>query len=142
MEDALVDENSGSSDKDWIYGENIVFCRDTFFCCDHRQSAPDSQGRQPNWEEEQERRWAMRKEIFPQLRDDAIILGNFNQLYKVCSPESHAKSNTKLSTDRTHDVPDLAAHSATLAQSYFVASAIPRSGRDKSQADSPYVGRP
>lgn len=83
MEDALVDENSGGSDKDWIYGENIVFCRDTFFCCDHRQSAPDSQGRQPNWEEEQERRWAMRKEIFPQLRDDAIILGNFNQLYKV-----------------------------------------------------------
>jgi tetratricopeptide (TPR) repeat protein len=84
MEDALVDENSGGSDKDWVYGENIVFCRDTFFCCDHRQSAPDSQGRQPNWEEEQERRWAMRKEIFPQLRDDAIILGNFNQLYKVC----------------------------------------------------------
>lgn len=83
MEDALVDENSGGTDKDWIYGENIVFCRDTFFCCDHRQSAPDSQGRQPDWEEEQERRWAMRKEIFPQLRDDAIILGNFNQLYKV-----------------------------------------------------------
>jgi tetratricopeptide (TPR) repeat protein len=83
VEDALVDENSGGSDKNWIYGENIVFCRDTFFCCDHRQSAPDSQGRQPTWEEEQERRWAMRKEIFPQLRDDAIILGNFNQLYKV-----------------------------------------------------------
>ncbi|KAJ4307906.1 hypothetical protein N0V94_009569 [Neodidymelliopsis sp. IMI 364377] len=83
MEDALVDENSGGSDKDWIYGENIVFCRDTFFCCDHRQSAPDSQGKQPNWAEEQERRWAMRKEIFPQLRDDAIILGNFNQLYKI-----------------------------------------------------------
>jgi tetratricopeptide (TPR) repeat protein len=84
LEDALVDENSGGSDKNWIYGENIVFCRDTFFCCDHRQSAPDSQGRQPTWEEEQERRWAMRKEIFPDLPDSAIILGNFNQLYKVC----------------------------------------------------------
>jgi hypothetical protein len=83
MEDTLVDENSGGSDKNWIYGENIVFCRDTFFCCDHRQSAPDSQGRQPDWEEEQHRRWAMRKEIFPQLPDDAIIFGNFNQLYKV-----------------------------------------------------------
>lgn len=83
LEDALVDENSGGSDENWIYGENIVFCRDTFFCCDHRQSAPDSQGRQPSWEEEQKRRWAMRKEIFPQLADDAIILGNFNQLYKV-----------------------------------------------------------
>ncbi|KAL5115120.1 hypothetical protein ACEQ8H_006956 [Pleosporales sp. CAS-2024a] len=83
LEDALVDENSGGSDEGWVYGENIVFCRDTFFCCDHRQSAPDSQGRQPNWEEEQERRWAMRKEIFPKLPDNAIILGNFNQLYKI-----------------------------------------------------------
>tara|TARA_R110002003_G_scaffold45_20_gene3670 strand:+ start:36806 stop:39796 length:2991 start_codon:yes stop_codon:yes gene_type:complete len=85
LEDTLVDENSGGSDDNWIYGENVVFCRDTFFCCDHRQSAPDSQGRQPTWEEEQERRWAMRKEIFPDLPDTAIILGNFNQLYKVCA---------------------------------------------------------
>ncbi len=83
LEDALVDDNSGGTDDNWIYGENMVFCRDTFFCCDHRQSAPDSQGRQPNWEEEQQRRWAMRKEIFPNLPDDAIVLGNFNQLYKV-----------------------------------------------------------
>ncbi|KAF7679138.1 glycosyltransferase family 41 protein [Alternaria burnsii] len=83
LEDALVDDNSGGSDEEWIYGENIVFCRDTFFCCDHRQSAPDSQGRQPNWEEEQQRRWAMRKEIFPNLSDNAIILANFNQLYKI-----------------------------------------------------------
>jgi hypothetical protein len=85
LEDALIDDNSGGSDEEWIYGENIVFCRDTFFCCDHRQSAPDSQGRQPNWEEEQQRRWAMRKEIFPNLSDNAIILANFNQLYKVSS---------------------------------------------------------
>ncbi|CAA9960598.1 Spy O-linked N-acetylglucosamine transferase SPINDLY family [Pyrenophora teres f. maculata] len=83
LEDALVDDNSGGDDEKWIYGENIVFCRDTFFCCDHRQSAPDSQGRQPNWEEEQHRRWAMRKEIFPNLSDNAIILANFNQLYKI-----------------------------------------------------------
>jgi predicted O-linked N-acetylglucosamine transferase (SPINDLY family) len=83
LEDAVKDDNSGGADEDWIYGENIVFCRDTFFCCDHRQSAPDSQGRQPNWEEEQQRRWAMRKEIFPNLSDKAIILANFNQLYKI-----------------------------------------------------------
>lgn len=83
LEDALIDDNSGGSDEKWIYGENIVFCRDTFFCCDHRQSAPDSQGQQPSWDDEQRRRWAMRKEIFPTLPDDAIILGNFNQLYKI-----------------------------------------------------------
>ncbi|PVH93792.1 glycosyltransferase family 41 protein [Periconia macrospinosa] len=83
MEDSLKDENSGGSQEDWIYGENIVYCRDTFFCCDHRQSAPDAKEPQLSWEDEQQRRWNMRKEIFPQIPDDAIILGNFNQLYKI-----------------------------------------------------------
>ncbi|PSN71368.1 UDP-N-acetylglucosaminyltransferase [Corynespora cassiicola Philippines] len=83
VEDQLVDESYGGNDDKWIYGENIIFCRDTFFCCDHRQSAPDAQGHQLNWEEEQHRRWKMRKEIFPDLPDNAIILGNFNQLYKI-----------------------------------------------------------
>ncbi|KAF2197654.1 hypothetical protein GQ43DRAFT_475249 [Delitschia confertaspora ATCC 74209] len=83
LEDTLVDETSGGSDDKWVYAENIIFCRDTFFCCDHRQSAPDSEGPRITWEEEQQRRWDMRKELFPQLPDDAIILGNFNQLYKI-----------------------------------------------------------
>ncbi|KAF2639642.1 hypothetical protein P280DRAFT_481060 [Massarina eburnea CBS 473.64] len=83
MEDALVDENSGGIDDDWVYGENIIYCRDTFFCCDHRQSAPDAHGEQLSWEAEQGRRWKMRKELFPHIPDDAIILGNFNQLYKI-----------------------------------------------------------
>ena len=75
--------NGGDDDDDWVYGENIVFTRDTFFCCDHRQSAPDSQEVQLSWPDEQQRRWRMRKELFPDLADDNIILGNFNQLYKV-----------------------------------------------------------
>ena len=45
--------------------------------------------RQLNWEEEQERRWKMRKELFPNLADDAVIFGNFNQLYKVRPHFSH-----------------------------------------------------
>ena len=84
LDDQTRDGNSGEEQDGWVYGENIIFCRDTFFCCDHRQSAPDSKGKQLNWEEEQGRRWAMRKELFPNLSDDTIILGNFNQLYKVC----------------------------------------------------------
>jgi len=88
LEDALVDENSGGADDQWIYGENIIYCRDTFFCCDHRQSAPDAQGRQLTWEEEEHRRWAMRKELFPTLPENAIIFGNFNQLYKVYTPQT------------------------------------------------------
>ncbi|KAE9968033.1 hypothetical protein BLS_006061 [Venturia inaequalis] len=83
IEDVIEDENTNADKEDWIYGENIIFCRDTFFCCDHRQSAPDCKERQLSWEDEQQRRWKMRKELFPTLEDDAIILGNFNQLYKI-----------------------------------------------------------
>lgn len=88
LEDQLRDENCGSEEEDWVYGENVIYCRDTFFCCDHRQSAPDVKGDQLDWEGEMKRRWSMRKEIFPQLPDDVIILGNFNQLYKVNSRPS------------------------------------------------------
>jgi hypothetical protein len=90
LEDALVDENSGGTDDKWIYGENIIYCRDTFFCCDHRQSAPDALGRQLTWDEEEHRRWAMRKEIFGNtiVPENAVIFGNFNQLYKVCTSSS------------------------------------------------------
>ncbi|KAL8847187.1 MAG: hypothetical protein Q9221_007766 [Calogaya cf. arnoldii] len=83
----LVDQlNDGNNDDDqnqWIYGENIIFARDTFFCCDHRQSAPDAHEPELSWAEEQGRRWRMRKELFPSLSHDTVILGNFNQLYKI-----------------------------------------------------------
>jgi hypothetical protein len=79
-----LEEDNGEELEDWVYGEKIVFTRDTFFCCDHRQSAPDAGEKHVSWEEEQARRWKMRKELFPNLSDDTIILGNFNQLYKVC----------------------------------------------------------
>lgn len=81
--DVFKDEVDAETE-DWIYSENIIFARDTFFCCDHAQSADGSNERGMSWEDEQKRRWKMRKELFPSLPDDAIILGNFNQLYKVC----------------------------------------------------------
>ncbi|KAG9244167.1 glycosyltransferase family 41 protein [Calycina marina] len=80
LEDQLLDQQS-MEEEDWIYSENIIFCRDTFFCCDHAQSEPKEN--RLTWEDEQAKRWAMRKELFPSLSDDAIILGNFNQLYKI-----------------------------------------------------------
>lgn len=83
IEDRILEEDNGEDLENWVYGEKIVFTRDTFFCCDHRQSAPDARERQLSWDEEQMRRWRMRKELFPKLSDDTIILGNFNQLYKV-----------------------------------------------------------
>lgn len=82
LKDVFRDEEDAEAE-DWVYSENIIFCRDTFFCCDHKQSADGSDERGMTWEEEQRRRWKMRKELFPKLSDDTIILGNFNQLYKV-----------------------------------------------------------
>jgi hypothetical protein len=81
VEDIFHDDTEGEAD-DWVYSENIIFCRDTFFCCDHAQSC-DASERQVTWQEEKQRRWKMRRELFPDLSDDTIILGNFNQLYKV-----------------------------------------------------------
>ncbi|PWW77099.1 Glycosyltransferase Family 41 protein [Tuber magnatum] len=76
-------EDITNDNGEWVYSENIIFAKYSFFCCDHRQSAPDSKSRQLTWAEEQTRRWAKRKEIFPQLKPDNVILGNFNQLYKI-----------------------------------------------------------
>ncbi|KAJ6123030.1 hypothetical protein N7512_005495 [Penicillium capsulatum] len=83
IEDRILEDDHGEELENWVYGEKIVFTRDTFFCCDHRQSAPDAGERLLSWDEEQVRRWRMRKELFPKLSDDTIILGNFNQLYKI-----------------------------------------------------------
>ncbi|KAL2074425.1 hypothetical protein VTL71DRAFT_8203 [Oculimacula yallundae] len=80
LEDQLREEQS-HEEEDWVYSENIIFCRETFFCCDHAQSEPHE--KRLSWDEEQSRRWNMRKELFPSLSNDAIILGNFNQLYKI-----------------------------------------------------------
>ncbi|KAI1098079.1 glycosyltransferase family 41 protein [Jackrogersella minutella] len=81
LEDVFRDGEFSESG-DWMYSENIVFCRDTFFCCDHAQSC-DPNEKTITWADEQRRRWKMRKELFPNLPDDTIILGNFNQLYKI-----------------------------------------------------------
>ncbi|KAL8344650.1 hypothetical protein RB601_004930 [Gaeumannomyces tritici] len=82
LQDVFKDE-AVVDDGEWVYSENIIYCKDTFFCCDHAQSADVEDERNMSWEEEQRRRWKMRKELFPNLPDDTIILGNFNQLYKI-----------------------------------------------------------
>ncbi|KAI4263379.1 MAG: hypothetical protein L6R42_001468 [Xanthoria sp. 1 TBL-2021] len=81
--DQITDGNNDDDQNQWIYGENVIFARETFFCCDHRQSAPDAHKPELSWAEEQQRRWRMRKELFPSLPHDTVILGNFNQLYKI-----------------------------------------------------------
>lgn len=90
----LVDvfhDDSETDSGEWIYTENIIFCRDTFFCCDHAQSSPSTE-RDMTWTDEQNRRWTMRKELFPNLQEDTVILANFNQLYKVKRSTAEAKA--------------------------------------------------
>lgn len=82
LEDFKEGDSSGGSD-DWVYAENIIYTRDTFFCCDHRQTGSNLKEQNLTWAEEQRRRWQMRKDLFPNIEDDAVIFGNFNQLYKV-----------------------------------------------------------
>ncbi|KAJ3580407.1 hypothetical protein NPX13_g155 [Xylaria arbuscula] len=81
LKDVFRDEEFTEAEE-WVYSENIIFCRDTFFCCDHAQSS-EAEEMTITWEDEQRRRWKMRKELFPNLSDDTIIMGNFNQLYKI-----------------------------------------------------------
>lgn len=93
IEDRLRPDSLVEDVEDWVYSENIIFARDTFFCVDHKQSAPDAERGPPNlkdpaareeaWEKEQAARWKLRKELFPTLAESAVILGNFNQLYKI-----------------------------------------------------------
>ena len=94
VEDVVNPEALAEDRDDWVYSENVIFTRDTFFCCDHKQSAPDARNapsqygatqatKDAYWADEQQRRWSLRKELFPSLSDDAVILGNFNQLYKI-----------------------------------------------------------
>jgi predicted O-linked N-acetylglucosamine transferase (SPINDLY family) len=93
IEDRLRPDSCAEDVEDWMYSENVIFARSTFFCVDHKQSAPDAETGPPNfadpvareaaWEKEQERRWKLRKELFPALSSSAVVLGNFNQLYKI-----------------------------------------------------------
>ncbi|KAJ9610023.1 hypothetical protein H2200_006353 [Cladophialophora chaetospira] len=93
IEDRLRPDSCVEDVEDWVYAENVIFARDTFFCVDHKQSAPEAESARPNlrdpvsreaaWEREQEQRWKLRKELFPNLSNTAIVLGNFNQLYKI-----------------------------------------------------------
>ena len=93
IEDRLRPDALAEDEEDWMYSENIIFAKETFFCVDHKQSAPDAEKppsltetqeeRDEAWRQERKRRWKLRKELFPTLSDRAVILGNFNQLYKI-----------------------------------------------------------
>ncbi|KAK9447958.1 glycosyl transferase family 41-domain-containing protein [Limtongia smithiae] len=96
----ILKHHNCANQADWAYFEDVVFCKHSFFCCDHRQSAPDAMDHnddgapqkadseepgevEARWQAELTRRASMRAEIFPHLPESTLILANFNQLYKI-----------------------------------------------------------
>lgn len=83
---------------DWEYSEKFIYMPDSYFVNDHRQGFrepeerkaidghivhPHEMDEEEAWREEEQRRWAARKELWPSLPDDFFIFCDFNQLYKL-----------------------------------------------------------
>lgn len=113
--DLLADLDPEDGSEDWVYPERFIYMPHSYFVNDHKQGfrenvavagtvdAPGvvSQGAQRSsdsarestcsssdeqlWASEEEKRYAMRRELFPNLPDDYVIFADFNQLYK-CDP--------------------------------------------------------
>ncbi|KAA8916078.1 hypothetical protein TRICI_001729 [Trichomonascus ciferrii] len=86
----LGDRVAITSEERSVYKERIIYMPRSLFCCDHRQSANDSNSvrRQQNkelhtWDTEKDLRRDLRQKMFPQLPEDAFLMANFNQLYKI-----------------------------------------------------------
>lgn len=88
---------------DFVYTEKFIYMPHSYFVNDHKQGFRE-EGEQDGqagsnslilgpstgiddpetlWAFEEERRWNMRREVFPNLPDDVVIFANFNQLYKL-----------------------------------------------------------
>ncbi|KAK9373755.1 glycosyl transferase family 41-domain-containing protein [Lipomyces chichibuensis] len=87
--DRILRHHECINQNSWAYFEDVVFCKNSFFCCDHRQSAPDAKADlieaddEARWNTELQRRETMRADLFSNLAPGTIILANFNQLYKI-----------------------------------------------------------
>ncbi|PWN50290.1 hypothetical protein IE53DRAFT_369041 [Violaceomyces palustris] len=99
--DLGADLDPEEESEDWVYTERFIYMPHSYFVNDHAQGFREPEERKaadghrlihPHemsddeaWEEEEEKRYRMRKELFPNLADDHVIFADFNQLYK-CDP--------------------------------------------------------
>jgi len=66
MEDQVADANrGGGSDDGWVSGGDIIFCRDTFLLCAHRQARRTRRGKQRLGGGAERDGGILRKAIFP-----------------------------------------------------------------------------
>jgi protein O-GlcNAc transferase len=77
---------------DWVYSERLIYMPHSYFVNDHRQGFREKDEDikrirtltpEQRWLHEEDRRWKMRREVFPGLDDNVVIFANFNQLYKI-----------------------------------------------------------
>lgn len=72
----------------------VIYLPHSYFVTDHKQAwreeetaAPVTTSLAPSeetaWALEEAKRLQMRRQMFPNLRDDTVIFANWNQLYKV-----------------------------------------------------------
>ncbi|KAJ1976858.1 hypothetical protein H4R35_002525 [Dimargaris xerosporica] len=99
---AALDEGELDPEEDddsWVYMERMIYMPHSYFVDDHRQGFREKDPHplsqlvdsaqlsdtelEERWLYEQDRRWLMRCETFPQIPDDWFIFANFNQLYKI-----------------------------------------------------------
>ncbi|SCV68887.1 BQ2448_1008 [Microbotryum intermedium] len=84
--------------EDYVYTEKLLYLPHSYFVTDHKQAwrENESAGLTPTephfvhsglpnelFAIEEARRWYMRRELFPGIRDDTFIFANWNQLYKI-----------------------------------------------------------
>ncbi|GAA5905481.1 hypothetical protein JCM5296_005886 [Sporobolomyces johnsonii] len=76
----------------FVYTEKLIYLPHSYFVTDHKQAwrededrvvATTPQSEEALWALEEDKRWKMRKQMFPELRDDTVIFANWNQLYKI-----------------------------------------------------------
>eukprot|EP00834_Sanchytrium_tribonematis_P001394 NODE_34_length_36538_cov_0.612854.p2 type:complete len:885 gc:universal NODE_34_length_36538_cov_0.612854:29689-32343(+) len=65
--------------------EKIIYMPNTYFCTDHKQQSDSSlmMFSEEAWQSHELERNMLRGELFPHLSPNTIILGSFNQLYKL-----------------------------------------------------------
>ncbi|KAK4054753.1 hypothetical protein OIV83_000677 [Microbotryomycetes sp. JL201] len=92
------DPDPESKRDDFVYTEKLIYMPHSYFVTDHKQAWKEDPNAfvLPNevpiaddgtdatrWAIEESKRWKMRRAIFPNLADDAVIFANWNQLYKI-----------------------------------------------------------
>ncbi|CAO3683703.1 unnamed protein product [Rhizopus stolonifer] len=78
--------------ENFVYTEKFIYMPHSYFVNDHKQGFRDEPAteiynlkvdKELQWAMEEDKRWKMRHEVFPNLPDDVVIFANFNQLYKL-----------------------------------------------------------